>query len=357
MKQKHYAFPKIKQYHQVLRNLKLQSQYVGKDENGDPVYDNLKELPVLKFKGQVKLHGTNAAIVFDLHSPDFYIQSRENIISEEKDNAGFAHWVHKEGHKLRNILPINSYKDDWNKLVVYGEWCGGNVQKGVALNELTKQFVVFGAKVVKDDVGVDEMGEDLPIGHEWVESHLLYGPDINVSHVQRAGDFEIEVDLNRPELAIEEMEKMVLEVEEECPYAKLYSVSGIGEGIVWREEGVLGFSNAFKTKGIKHSNSKVRKLPTVDVEKMNNIHDAVEKFCDEERLQQGWEKIVLTEEDKSPKNIGAFIKWLVSDIWEEEGDTIRESNIERKEMGAAISKVAARWFQEELKKSLLYEVR
>lgn len=54
---KHYKFPKIGQYHQVLRNLKLRHQYVGKDENDDPIYDNTTKLPVIEFIGYTKLHG------------------------------------------------------------------------------------------------------------------------------------------------------------------------------------------------------------------------------------------------------------------------------------------------------------
>lgn len=34
---KHYSFPKIRQYHQVLRDLKLQLSYFGKDEKGQAV--------------------------------------------------------------------------------------------------------------------------------------------------------------------------------------------------------------------------------------------------------------------------------------------------------------------------------
>jgi len=82
---KHYSFPKIRQYHQVLRDLKLHHQYVGKDDAGNPVFDGNKQLPSLEFEGVTKIHGTNAAICF---SPDgsFYCQSRENIIDEINDN-------------------------------------------------------------------------------------------------------------------------------------------------------------------------------------------------------------------------------------------------------------------------------
>ena len=342
---KHYSFPKIRQYHQVLRDLKLHHQYVGKNENGDPIFDNTKELPTLEFQGVVKLHGTNSAIVF---SPDgsFYCQSRENIIDEVKDNAGFAHWVNKEGYKIwQNVWHFLDF--ELGKLprpllkhaIIFGEYCGGSVQKGVALNELPKMFVIFGLKAIYEDETT-----------EWLDSSLIDEmPEINVYNIARIPTYDIEVDLARPDRAIDEMMQMVEDVENECPFAKSFGVSGIGEGLVFKERGEYGFGNSYKIKGEKHSKSKIKKLPTVDVVKMDNLQQAVETHIHEDRLQQIYDKIVLTEADKVPQNIGIFIQNLIADAWEEEGDSIRASDISRKEFGAATSKVAARWFQNKLK--------
>jgi len=338
---KHYSFPKIRQYHQVLRNLKLHYQYAGKNENGDLIFDDTKELPVVEFQGVVKLHGTNSAICFYNPNGSFYCQSRENIINEVKDNAGFAHWVNKEGYKIWDnikelkVSSLSVIKD----IVVFGEWVGGSIQKGVALNELSKRFVIFGLKVIYEDDTT-----------EWLDSSLIDEmPEINVYNIARIPTYDIEVDLARPDKAIEKMMQMVEEVENECPFAKSFGVSGIGEGLVFRQKGEYGFGNSYKVKGEKHSKSKIKKLPTVDVVKMDNLQQAVETHIHEDRLQQIYDKIVLTEADKVPQNIGIFIQNLIADAWDEEGDSIRASDISRKEFGAATSKVAARWFQNKLK--------
>jgi len=338
---KHYAFPKIRQYHQVLRDLKMHYQYVGKDENGDPIFDSSKELPVLEFRGVVKIHGSNGAICF---SPDgsFYCQSRENIIDEIKDNAGFAHWVNKEGHKIWNNLHYSINQPDANvvkHLVVFGEWAGGSIQKGVAMNELPKMFIIFGLKVIYEDDTT-----------EWLDSSLIDEmPEINVYNIARIPTYDVEVDLARPDKAIEKMVQMVEGVENECPFAKSFGVSGVGEGLVFKERGEYGFGNSYKVKGEKHARSKIKKLPTVDVVKMDNLQQAVETHIHEDRLQQIYDKIVLTEADKVPQNIGLFVRQIIEDAWIEEGDAIRASDISRKEFGAATSKVAARWFQNKLK--------
>jgi len=330
---KHYAFPKIRQYHQVLRDLKLRHTYVGKDEQGDPIYDNTRDLPTITFHGHVKLHGTNAAIVFDADGTT-YAQSRENVIDELKDNAGFAHWVAKEGHRLREQIAFAPGM----KVVVYGEWCGGSIQKGVALNQLPKMFVVFGLKIVNAE---EES--------QWQDSKHIQDASINVHHICRAPTFVVAVDLNRPDKAIEMMTQWVDEIDVECPFAKVFGAIGHGEGLVFKPMADHGFDCAFKVKGESHSKSKIKKLPTVDCEKMDSIQQAVETHCHEDRLEQGWSVIIQSEEDKVPQKIADFIRWVVNDLWEEEGDSIRASDISRKEIGAAVSKKAAKWFQSKLR--------
>lgn len=54
---KHFAFPEIVQFRQAIRSVKSKVQKVGVDANGDAIYDSLKPLPKLKYKGTVKLHG------------------------------------------------------------------------------------------------------------------------------------------------------------------------------------------------------------------------------------------------------------------------------------------------------------
>lgn len=337
---KHYKFPKIRQYHQVIRDLKLQHQFIGKDEEGNPCYDNTKELPVVEFEGRIKLHGSNSAVVFD-NNGNFYCQSRSNIIDENKDNAGFASWVNKEGHKIWENVKNHYDVDLYDEIVVYGEWCGGSIQKGVALNNLDKMFVIFAVRTIH--------GED----KEWQEFEGLENPEINVFNIARIPPYTIKVDLNNPQMAIDQMNKWVDEIDQECPFCKnVFGVSGHGEGLVFTVKGTNDFSTAYKVKGSNHSQSKVKKLPKVDPVKLENLQKAVELHCNEDRLEQGWNEIVLSEEDKTPKKIGDFVRWMVNDIWEEEGDSLRESNITKQEIGKSVSKKSANWFQNKLQEDL-----
>jgi hypothetical protein len=220
-------------------------------------------------------------------------------------------------------------------VVVYGEWCGGSIQASVALNSMPKMFVIFGAKVVNGDAD-----------YTWLYLPELEAPELQIYNVTRTHPFTIGIDLGRPDKAIEVMNNWVNEIDSECPFAKTFGVSGNGEGLVFRPEGDNSFAYAFKVKGESHSKSKIKKLPTVDVQKMDSIERALETHCHEDRLEQGWCRFV----EHDPKMIGDFIRWVVNDIWEEEGDSLVASDISRKDMGSAVSKKASRWFQHKLQR-------
>ena len=95
-------------------------------------------------------------------------------------------------------------------------------------------------------------------------------------------------------------------------------------------------------KGEKHSSSKVKKLASVDVEKLNSIKDFVDYAVTESRLQQG-----LTEIGLDMKKMGEFIKWISQDVFKEESDTMKENNLEMKDIGKELSNKARKWYIEQ----------
>lgn len=154
MEQKHIKWSSIEQFRNVVRNVTHTAQYKGKDpETGEAIMDRNAIKPKLKFEGTVKLHGTNAGVTRHTHLqhgvPEMWVQSRENIITPMQDNAGFAMFV--EGHKedfrdlFSTAIGVYQLHNAWNKYItIFGEWCGKGIQKGVAISELPKMFVIFG---------------------------------------------------------------------------------------------------------------------------------------------------------------------------------------------------------------------
>ncbi|MDB4314474.1 RNA ligase family protein [bacterium] len=332
-----YKFPKIKQFHQTIKSLMLQLSYDGDDEEGRPIYKTDVDYPTIVFEGREKHHGTNASVVFD-NDGNMSCQSRERVISIGDDNAGFAQWA--EDNKEIFVGEYNHLKNlhkNFDAVIIYGEWCGGSIQKGVALNQLGKMFIVFAAKMKR--------GEEthwLPISHIVSKDHNIYNSNMMPA-------YEVSVDLNNPQLSVNQMNEWVEEIDKVSPFCKeIFGVEGHGEGLVFTVKGTNDFNTSFKVKGASHTKSKIKKLAKVDLDKLKDIDDAVEQYCTEDRLRQGWKTIVKSQADESPSSIGDFVKWVTQDIWEEEGDAIEASGITNKQMNSATAKKAVKWFQNKL---------
>ena len=139
-------FPSIAQFRTVVKNITDHSSYVGQDEDNKPIFDYLKPKPVLKFIGTVKLHGTNAAVCFN-NRDGLYVQSRENIITPEKDNSACAFNVMQNKGCWMDIIVdlVNEYHIDVNThtISIYFEWVGKGIQKGVGISEIDKASFIF----------------------------------------------------------------------------------------------------------------------------------------------------------------------------------------------------------------------
>jgi hypothetical protein len=314
-------FPSIEQFRSVVRTVKTQHDYQGKDENGDPIYQHLSNYPILKFQGTVKLHGTNAAVVRYKDGRTEY-QSRERVLSLEQDNANF---MMATMPKNLDFLFSGIEFDDY--CAVYGEWCGGNIQKGVALNGLPKMFVIFGIKV-------DDEWVDLP---SW-----KYDNENGIYNILQFPTYEVDIDFNNPELIQNKLIEDTLAVEDECPVGKFFGVSGIGEGIVFKC--VTNPNLIFKSKGEKHSVSKVKTLNSVDVESLAGIQEFVDSVVTDNRLEQGINYLKEMGIEVHPKNTGEFLRWVVTDVLKEETDTIVANQFDMKRVKSAVTNKARVYF-------------
>jgi len=329
-------FPSIEQFRTIVSTVLRQFNFVGLDENGDAIYDTTLPKPTLKFKGTVKLHGTNAAVSYN-ENGGLWAQSRENIITVEKDNAGFAFFVDSNKgtfqHLIDKVLIKNNLDAKENSVTIYGEWCGGNIQKGVGISNLPKSFFIFGVKV--SPIVADEEEAKLKPAY-WVDYDYLRSPVNKIYNILDYATWEIDIDFNMPQLVTNKLSELTLAVEEECPVAKAFGFSGIGEGIVWTVE-INGVVYRFKVKGEKHSSSKVKTLASVDVEKLESIKDFVDYAVTESRFKQGLENVFPNEEPINVKKMGDLIRWVVTDITKEETDTLIANGLEPKDVNSQIS--------------------
>lgn len=314
-------YPSIEQFRNVIRAVKTNHDYQGKDENNESIYQHTSPYPTLTFNGTVKIHGTNAGIIRYKDGTTKY-QSRERQLELTSDNAHFMLYMSNVDLEfLFKDIEFNEY------IAVYGEWAGKGIQKNVAVSELPQMFVIFGWKI--DDV--------------WVNNITRHNNEYGIWDIRQFPTYQVTVDFNNPELSQNEIVDLTIAVENECPVGKQMGVSGIGEGIVFSTE----YNNrryVFKSVGKKHSSSNRTTLAAVDVDELNNINEFVTYALTENRLNQGIDLLKSNGIEVSEKTTGAFLKWVAGDIIKEETDTIVQNGLDVKKIMKVVSNKARVWY-------------
>lgn len=349
-------YPSISQYRQIVKEITERACFIGLDEEGKAQFDYLKPKPVVDFSITTKIHGTNAGVCYS--EPDgIWCQSRENIITPEKDNMGFAWFIEQNKETVISIIKDLAKQNNINLnthiISVFGEWCGSSIQKGVAVAELDKRFVIFEHfKVSPIEPSEDEKAiwyktisySDFGVPQpdiEWAES-----PDNKIFNIMNFPTKTISIDFNNPERAQNELLEIMQEVENECPVGKAFGVSGTGEGVVISHLTPDGSLIQAKVKGEKHSNSKVKTLKAVDTEKLDKIDKCVEEICHSWRFQQGLVTVFGVDYEKTidRKRIAEFLRFVATDTLKEEIDIIASYGFEPKDIMGKVQQKAKEYF-------------
>ena len=294
-------FHDIESLRHVCEDVKRHCEYAGKEVR-----------PTIKFRGTVKLHGTNGGV--KVNGDEVVAQGRNRELSITSDNFGFAHFV--AGRKnLFTQLARNFFHSE--EVTIYGEWCGQGIQKKVAIADLTKRFVIFAV--------YDHLTD------EWLDLHtqpslvFLNYDTLNqngIYLITQAPTYEVEIDFNNPTPAAEELSRLTLQVEECCPFSKMFGVEGMGEGIVWVSYD-YPVRITFKTKGEKHKTAGTeRRHVEVDPEKVKGISALVDLLLPEWRLEQGFQFLRENNIPVANTSTGEYLKWIAKDVLKEESDRI-----------------------------------
>jgi hypothetical protein len=291
------------------------------------------------------------------------------VITPEADNAGFAKFAYDKREEFEDLISAaqvvfgQHLLEVGDKIAIYGEWCGQGIQSGVAISNMPKTFVIFAIRVVREEERSVWFTDEQLIavadryGDERAADHRIFS-------IHKFATWVVEIDFANPEQIQNDLAALTNQVEHECPVGKAFGYSGVGEGIVWRCVSVWNVPTTdadtftiktadliFKVKGEKHSDTKVKKLAAVDIEKVNSIKEFVSTVVTDHRLEKG---IAFLQEGRTeplePKDISAFLKWVGSDVLKEEGDTIDASGFDRKEIMPKVNHAARQWFLEKVNK-------
>jgi hypothetical protein len=300
-------YPSILQYRHVLKE--LEHHGIGS----------------MDFCGTVKLHGTHADI---LQSADGQVtfQSRNRALTAESDNMGFAAAMSRLDlgalfAKVRARCP------DAGAVMLCGEYCGGSIQKGVALSKLDRMFVVF-------DIRVDGAWQDMRLHAD------VHDESQCVFNILQFPTYDITVDVANPESASRRLVELTEAVEARCPVGAHFGVEGIGEGIVWKPRDMHNRSRFwFKVKGGKHSVVRVRPkdIAATDVLRMKDLDEFADRCVSEPRCQQAFQAV--------GRDVGAFLRWIGRDVAKEEADTIEAHAWTPKAVNVALNERAKAWLR------------
>ena len=341
-----YKFSHIDAFYQIAR-------YVKKINSDPECPQKYKIKGNIKFRGTTKLHGTNSGVVHNGVTDKLTTQSRSRVITPGDDNAGFSAFIEKNHdavleifHQLRGNNGIEGSK----KLALYGEWIGPGIQKGVAINDLPeKQWVLFAVKMADED-DVKYLDCCPKFGDKYKENNIFSifdGPTWEL-----IVDFE---DTISKEKAIAVFEEATKSVEDECPWAKKFGISGLGEGIVWQPLGTyLGKSDLFfKTKGQKHkATSSKSKKESMDPEILRSIDEFLEFSLTTNRLDQGFDYLKEAGHDVDLKSTGHYLKWVCGDVQRECQLELEDNKLEWKQVAKALNVRARNYFLEKMKENV-----
>ena len=316
--------------------------------------------PVITYRAKIKLHGTNAAVqvttdgrvaaqkrtsvlrVFDPLNDSF--KKRSQIITPQDDNAGFADWV------SYNLDYFSQLKGDSN-LTIFGEWCGSNIQKGVAVSQIKRKvFAVFAiqyggvnGQLARLEIRPEKIRDILP-EHEDIFVLPYYGEPVTLDFGNK----------ERLQAATEQINSMVAAVEKVDPWVKeTFGVMGTGEGlVVYPETDELVFREGyseliFKAKGEKHRVVKNKQAVQIDPEVARSIEEFVDLFVTEARLEQA-----LTEGcggELNMRKMGQFLKWISLDIQKESEAELAAGNLTWKQVNKSLSTAARKWYENKVK--------
>ena len=328
-------WPSIESFHRVRTDVASYLEVVG-----------IRVAPIT-YRGKVKLHGTNSGIVI---RPDGKVlaQSRSRLISSAEDNMGFATWL--EAHadtfsRLNRDVPI----------IIYGEWCGKGIQKGVAISNIDKViFAVFAVQFGASDDNASCIHIEPTLIEQFFADITL--PD-NV-HILPWEGKAVEVDFFDDaslRIAVNTFNAAVERVEKHDPFVhSVFGVEGLGEGLVYYPLSVVAPNGSltrdavkryiFKAKGEKHKVVKTRKAVQIDPEVAASVDAFVDMVATEARMEQAVTEGAKGKIDK--RFVGPVIAWFSKDVKKDvdSGEAILPDGIEWKLVAKALTSRIQKWY-------------
>ncbi|KAL8921089.1 MAG: hypothetical protein Q9172_004211 [Xanthocarpia lactea] len=315
------------------------------------------ETRIVPIVGTIKLHGAHVDWVI---SRDDSIRAQSRNVLEltlGKDNYGFAAFSNPIQNVILRLrddivrryqqLNPNRTVDLDHPVIISGEWCGLGVQKGVAISQLPRHFVIISIRV--NDTWVSE-----------TEYADIYNEANGIYHVAKAGSYRVDFDMEDVDSSEAAIQAMVADVETTCPYGLSRSVTGRGEGIVWKaryhmENPDMWFKYKGDSTAVSHEWKNVKlSEAAVAVDNREREYNFAMSVVTERRLEQGLEYLAETGAPRKD-GLGKFLAWITNDILVEEMREMTEGKIGQGKLKVVIRSIAKTWYKKKLIEDLEQE--
>lgn len=316
-----FPYPKIENFQNFIKTYKAKQAFIGLTENNEPIFEKAL-LENVNLVGTVKLHGTNAGVTV-FPDGEIYIQKRSAAMKLSIVNGpahfGFMQFVFdNQQWFLKAYEDVKKLSEVENPIITFfGEWAGPGIQKGVGISQIPdKKFFIFG-------VQEQTTGKWIPL------STIPYNTfNERIWYINMFQKFYVDANMNDAAGLLEQLNTITLEVEKECPVAKEFGISGIGEGIVWTGYDSNNNFIRFKVKGDKHQKKSNAPKVKNSTEKIDNpgIKEFIDQIDITGRLQQCYHSL-YENEVPSKAETGKVLNWVFNDIVTEEYHLMKELDI------------------------------
>lgn len=302
-----------------------------------------------RYRGTIKLHGTNATLIFRAGRTTPTYQSRNRVITLNDDNQGtVAHLPAAVVAPLVDKITRIHGSRGFTEIMVAGELCGEGIHHGVAVATMPRLFCIFGIRI--DGAWVD-----------MARYASVAAPQARVFNIMDYRTWEVKIDLDGNTGAVyRQMMAYTEEVGKQCPFGASFvdangaSVVGAGEGIVWtlipearHDASVNTELVSFKTKTDAFvTTSRRPKVPPTKAEADASGRAAqfLEYAVNERRLEQGVEYMREMKRPMEKANVGEFMKWVVEDTMREEVGAMIEMKADEKVVRKLVGRKASRFW-------------
>lgn len=292
-------------------------------------------LPTVEYQAKVKLHGMNAGIQV-LPDGRVLAQSRHHIV--DSGFEGFPAFVAQTQDRWRRWLRTAE------PVIVFGEWCGPGVQKGMAVSQLERKiFAIFALQV-----GYGEEAEVF-VDPVLLRKMLPEHPDVFVLPWYREGAVTLDFAASN-EAEMGDINALILAVEKEDPWiVGTFGVSGLGKGLVYYPHEKhhttaprrLG-RTMWKAKGERHKTVNQKTRVQMAPEVVASAVAYAELMLPEGRLRQAVTE--ACDGTPSQQRTGDFMRWIVCDVEKEGQAELAAAGLEWRQVKGPVSKYARAWF-------------